>query len=64
MSDAESEETPTRPFLAEGIGMLIALMDEGTIDHRRVADRLRRLQQSDVYASLPEDLREITGWTE
>jgi hypothetical protein len=65
MSDTEPEETPTRVFFAEGVGMLIALMDQGAIDRRRVVDRLRRLQHSDDYASLPEDLREkireITG---
>jgi hypothetical protein len=51
-------ETPDRPFLAEGVGMLIALMDKGILGRQRVAYRLRRLRDSDDFASLPEDLRE------
>jgi hypothetical protein len=51
-------ETPDRPFLAEGVGMLIALMDRGTLGRQRVVNSLRRLRDSDDFASLPEDLRE------
>jgi hypothetical protein len=51
-------ETPDRPFFAEGIGMLIALMDNGTVDRRRIVERLRRVRDSDDFAMLPEDLRE------
>ncbi|HET8555855.1 MAG TPA: hypothetical protein VFL58_00950 [Gaiellaceae bacterium] len=56
-----------RPFLAEGIGLLLSLLDEGHLEHRRYAivNRLRRLHDSEDFASLPEDLRErireITG---
>jgi hypothetical protein len=40
--------------------MLIALLDKGAFDHRRdtIVNRLRRLHDSDDFASLPEDLRE------
>lgn len=60
MSEHEQGERPVRLMLAEGVGMLIALLDSGTLDRRRymVVDRLRRLQQTDDFASLPEDLRE------
>ena len=60
MSDCEPEEKPFRPFLAEGVGMLIALLDEGTLENRRymVVNRLRRLCDSDEFTLLPEDLRE------
>ena len=66
MSEHEPEEIP-RPFLAEGVGMLLSLLDEGHLEHRRYAivNRLRRLHDSEDFASLPEDLRErireITG---
>jgi hypothetical protein len=60
VSDDEQEqgETPDRLFFAEGVGMLIALLDEGTLSRPRVVNRLRQLQQTDDFASLPEDLRE------
>lgn len=58
VNEGKPEETQARPFFAEGVGMLIALMDEGTIDRARVVERLRRVQHGDDYASLPEDLRE------
>jgi len=45
-------------MFAEGVGMLIALLDEGTLSRPRVVKRLRQLQQTDDFASLPEDLRE------
>ena len=53
-------ETPARLMLAEGVGMLIALLDTGALDRRRptVVNRLRQLQHTDDFASLPEDLRE------
>jgi hypothetical protein len=40
--------------------MLIALLDAGTLDNRRysVINRLRQVQHTDDFASLPEDLRE------
>jgi hypothetical protein len=40
--------------------MLIALLDTGALDRRRytVVNRLRRLQHTDDFASLPEELRE------
>ena len=60
MSEHEQGETPGRPFVAEGVGMLIALLDTGALDRRRytVVNRLRQLQHTDDFASLPEDLRE------
>ena len=58
MSDHEQEETPDRLFFAEGVGMLIALLDAGTLSRPRVVNRLRKLQQTDDFASLPDDLRE------
>ena len=58
MSDHEQEETPDRLFFAEGVGMLIALLDAGTLSRPRVVNRLRQLQHTDDFASLPEDLRE------
>jgi hypothetical protein len=59
VSDPEEGETAPRPFLAEGVGMLIALLDAGSLDNRRytIVNRLRRLHDSDDFASLPEDLR-------
>ena len=60
MSEHEQEEEPARLMFAEGVGMLIALLDTGALDRRRytVVNRLRRLQHTDDFASLPEDLRE------
>ena len=58
MSDHEQGETPDRLFFAEGVGMLIPLLDEGTLSRPRVMNRLRQLQQTDDFASLPEDLRQ------
>ena len=45
-------------MFAEGVGMLIALLDAGTLGRPRVVNRLRQLQRTDDFASLPEDLRE------
>jgi hypothetical protein len=47
-------------MFAEGVGMLIAFLDSGALDLRRytVVSRLRRLHDSDGFATLPEDLRE------
>jgi hypothetical protein len=60
VSEGEQGEGAGRPFLAEGVGMVIALLDKGAFDHRRytIVNRLRRLHDSDDFASLPEDLRE------
>ena len=58
MNDHEQGETPDRLFFAEGVGMLIALLDAGTLGRPRVVNRLRHLQRTDDFASLPEDLRE------
>jgi len=58
VSDHEQGETPDRLFFAEGVGMLIALLDEGTLSRSRVVNRLRHLHQTDDFASLPEDLRQ------
>jgi len=60
VSEHEQAETPARLMFAEGVGMLIALLDTGALDRRRytVVNRLRQLQHTDDFASLPEDLRE------
>jgi hypothetical protein len=58
MSEHEQGETPDRLMFAEGVGMLIALLDAGTLGRPRVVNRLRQLQRTDDFASLPEDLRE------
>ena len=58
MNDHEQGETPERLFFAEGVGMLIALLDAGTLGRPRVVNRLRHLQHTNDFASLPEDLRE------
>ena len=58
MNDHEQGETPDRLFFAEGVGMLIALLDAGTLGRPRVVNRLRHLQHTNDFASLPEDLRE------
>jgi hypothetical protein len=60
VSEHEQGETPDRLMFAEGVGMLIALLDTGALDRRRytVVNRLRQLQHTDDFASLPEDLRE------
>src|SRR3954447_23446584 len=58
VSDHEQGETPNRLMFAEGVGMLIALLDAGTLGRLRVVNRLRQLQHTDDFASLPEDLRE------
>lgn len=60
VNEREHETHAPRPFLTEGLGMVIALLDAGDLEHRRYAivSRLRRLHDSDEFASLPEDLRE------
>jgi hypothetical protein len=58
VSDHEQRETPDRLFFAEGVGMLIALLDAGVLGRPRVVNHLRQLQRTDDFASLPEDLRE------
>jgi hypothetical protein len=58
VSDHQQGETPDRLFFAEGVGMLIALLDAGILGRPRVVNRLRHLQHTDDFASLPEDLRE------
>lgn len=60
VSGREQDEPPVRLMFAEGVGMLIALLDAGTLDRRRymVVQRLRELQRTEDFASLPEDLRE------
>jgi hypothetical protein len=52
--------TSDRPISAEAVGALVAFLDTSGLDRRRygVVSRLRRLQGSDQFATLPEDLRE------
>lgn len=60
MSDREEGETAAWLTGAESVGMLMALLDSGALDHRRytIVNRLRRLRDSEDFASLPDDLRE------
>ena len=58
MSEHEQGEAPDRLFFAEGVGMLIALLDAGALGRPRVLNRLRQLQHTEDFESLPEDLRE------
>jgi hypothetical protein len=48
VNEHEQAETPARLMFAEGVGMLIALLDTGALDRRRptVVNRLRQLQYS------------------
>jgi hypothetical protein len=58
VSEHEQGEAPDRLFFAEGVGMLIALLDAGALGRPRVLNRLRQLQHTEDFESLPEDLRE------
>ena len=61
VGEREPAERRARPFLAEGAGMLIALLDGGVLEPRRkmIVNRLRRLRDTDDdFAALPEDLRD------
>jgi hypothetical protein len=51
---------PRRPVSAEAVGTLVAFHDTSGFDRRRyeVVNRLRALQDSDQFATLPEDLRQ------
>ena len=60
VSEHEHEEGAGWLTGAESVGMLMALLDAGALDRRRytIVNRLRRLHDSEDFASLPEDLRE------
>jgi hypothetical protein len=49
-----------RPISPEGVGALVAFLDTNGFDRRRftIVNRLRKLRDSDQFATLPEDLRE------
>lgn len=49
-----------RAISTEAVGALVAFLDSTGLDRRRysVASRLRRIHDSDQFATLPEDLRE------
>jgi hypothetical protein len=49
-----------RVISTEAVGALVAFLDSTGLDRRRysVASRLRRIHDSDQFATLPEDLRE------
>ena len=55
---SERERTD-QPISTESAERLVALLDTGAIDRRRytMVNRLRRLHDSDHFATLPEDLR-------
>ena len=63
--DAPVNEKGRRPneegtISTEAVGALVAFLDSSGLDRRRysVASRLRRIHDSDQFATLPEDLRE------
>jgi hypothetical protein len=60
VSEHEQEERAGWLTGAESVGMLMALLDAGALENRRytIVNRLRRLHDSEDFASLPEDLRE------
>jgi hypothetical protein len=49
-----------QPTSVEGAATLVWILDSGAVDSRRytVVNRLRRLKDSDEFATLPEDLRQ------
>jgi hypothetical protein len=57
VSDREKVRQPTP---AEGAATLVWLLDSGAVDSRRytIENRLRRLKDSDEFATLREDLRQ------
>lgn len=60
MSTRAPGGSPDRPISVEAVGALVAFLDSSGLDRRRytVANRLRRVRESDAFATLPEDLRE------
>jgi hypothetical protein len=60
VSNHEKGATGGRPTSAEQAATLVWFLDTRAVDSRRytVVNRLRRLHDSDEFATLPEDLRE------
>ncbi|MFZ0342802.1 MAG: hypothetical protein WAL31_10755 [Gaiellaceae bacterium] len=60
MSDSERRPRRERAISTEAVGALVAFLDTSGLDRRRysAASRLRRIRDSDQFATLPEDLRE------
>jgi hypothetical protein len=56
----DRDRAAQRELSAEAVGTLVWLWDSGGLDRGRyrIASRLRSVQSSDQFASLPEDLRE------
>jgi hypothetical protein len=59
VSDHEEKGRPNPPTPTEEAATLVWFLDTGAVDRRSYAivNRLRRFQDSDQFASLPEDLR-------
>lgn len=60
MDSSTKPEAQKRPISAEAVGALVAFLGTSGLDRRRfrIVNRLRTLQDSDQFASLPEDLRD------
>lgn len=60
MADLEQPENPERPTSAETAAMLVWFLESGGVDRRSytILNRLRRLHDSEQFATLPQDLRE------
>jgi hypothetical protein len=48
-----------RPLSAAAVGTLVAFLDTSGLDRRRyrIVNRLRAMQDSEEFATLPDDLR-------
>ena len=60
MNERGRRPNEERTISTEAVGALVAFLDSSGLDRRRysVASRLRRIHDSDQFATLPEDLRE------
>jgi hypothetical protein len=60
VTERETQPDRERTISTEAVGALVAFLDTSGLDRRRyaAANRLRRLRDSDRFATLPEDLRE------
>jgi hypothetical protein len=53
------QSSDERPISAAAVGTLVAFLDTSGFDRRRyrILNRLRAIQDSDEFATLPDDLR-------
>jgi hypothetical protein len=60
VSEREKGGTADGPTAAEGAATLVWFLDTGGVDRQRfrIVNRLRRLHESDEFATLPDDLRQ------